>query len=93
MPDLVVVTWRDAWFDFDQPDPEEIRDDYLVTTVGYVVRNGPRFVSLAQEILPDGDGYRAVTHIPRSVICDVRTIEVGVEARTNPETEATTPAA
>ena len=68
---LVLVTWRDAWFDFDEPDPEDARSDYLVTTVGFLVRQGPRFLSIAQEILPDGDGYRAVTHIPVSVVGSV----------------------
>jgi hypothetical protein len=65
---VVLVTWRDAWFDFDEPDPEDARADYLVNTVGYLVRTGPRFVSVAQEILPDGDGFRAVTHIPVAVV-------------------------
>jgi hypothetical protein len=65
---LVLVIWRDAWFDFEEPDPEDLRADYLVTTVGYLVRRGPRFVSVAQEILPDGDGFRAVTHIPVAVV-------------------------
>jgi hypothetical protein len=65
---LVLVTWRDAWFDFDEPDPEDARADYLVNTVGYLVRSGPRFVSVAQEVLPDGDGFRAVTHIPVAVV-------------------------
>jgi hypothetical protein len=65
---LVLVTWRDAWFDFDEPDPEDARADYLVSTVGFLVRQGQRFVSVAQEILPDGDGFRAVTHIPTAVV-------------------------
>jgi hypothetical protein len=65
---LVLVTWRDAWFDFDEPDPEDARADYLVSTAGFLVRQGPRFVSVAQEILPDGDGFRAVTHIPVAVV-------------------------
>ena len=65
---LVLVTWRDAWFDFDEPDPDDVRSDYLVTTVGFLVRQGPRFVSIAQEILPEDDGFRAVTHIPTAVV-------------------------
>jgi hypothetical protein len=65
---LVLVTWRDAWFDFDEPEPQDVRADYLVSTVGFLVRQGPRFVSVAQEILPDGDGFRAVTHIPLAVV-------------------------
>lgn len=65
---LVLVTWHDAWFDFDQTGPEDCRPDYLVRTVGFLVNDGSRFVSVAQEVLPDGDGFRAVTHIPRSII-------------------------
>jgi hypothetical protein len=65
---LVLVTWHDAWFDFDQTGPEDCRPDYLVRTVGFLVSDGTRFVSVAQEVLPDGDGFRAVTHIPRSII-------------------------
>jgi hypothetical protein len=74
---LVLVTWRDAWFDFDQADDEDERPDYLVRTVGFVVREGPRFVSIAQELLPDGDGFRAVTHIPWSVIEGIVTLDPG----------------
>jgi hypothetical protein len=65
---LVLVIWRDAFFDFDQSDPDDIRPDYLVHTVGFLLAQGPKFVSLAQEVLPDGDGYRAVTHIPLSIV-------------------------
>jgi hypothetical protein len=74
---LVLVTWRDAWFDFDQAADDEGRPDYLVRTVGFVVREGPRFVSIAQELLPDGDGFRAVTHIPWSVIEGIVTLDPG----------------
>jgi len=65
---LALVEWHDAWFDLDQEGPEDCRADYLVRTVGFLVREGPRFVSLAQEILPDGEGLRAVTHIPLPIV-------------------------
>lgn len=68
---LVVVTWHDAWFDLELDDLAGAPEHYAVRTVGYLVRTGA-VVSLAQEILPDGDGYRAVTHIPRAM---VRTVE------------------
>jgi hypothetical protein len=71
---LVLVTWHDAWFDFEESDPEDCRPDYLVRTVGFLVNEGPRFLSIAQEILPDGDGFRAVTHIPVSIIEAVTTL-------------------
>jgi hypothetical protein len=65
VPRPILVTWRDAHFDFEERD---VRTDYLVHTVGFVVKEGPLFLSVAQEVLPDGDGYRAVTHIPHAVV-------------------------
>ena len=77
---LVVVIWRDAFFDFDQADAEDVRPDYLVHTVGFLLSEGPTFVSLAQEVLPDGDGYRAVTHIPISIVHRIVPLQPGAEA-------------
>ena len=65
---LVMVEWHDAWFDFDQADPEDCSPDYVVRTVGFLVAEGPRFLSVAQEVLPNGDGFRAVTHIPLAIV-------------------------
>lgn len=65
---LVVAEWHDAWFEFEQATLEDLRQAYLVRTVGFLVGDGPRFVSLAQEILPDGEGFRAVTHIPLPIV-------------------------
>ena len=65
---LVLCLWHDAFFDFQSSDPEDCREDYMVRTVGYLVNEGPRFLSIAQEVLPDEDGFRAVTHIPRSIV-------------------------
>jgi hypothetical protein len=80
---LVVVIWRDAFFDFDQADVDDVRPDYLVHTVGFLLADGPTFVSLAQEVLPDGDGYRAVTHIPVSIVHRIVRLEPGTEASTS----------
>lgn len=65
---LVLVTWRDAFFDFERGAGQDDRADYLVHTVGFLLERGPRFLRLAQEVLPDGDGFRAVTHVPVSVV-------------------------
>jgi hypothetical protein len=65
---LVLVEWHDAWFDADQSGPEDCRADYLVRTVGFLVGEGPRFLSIAHEVLPDDDGFRAVTHIPLAIV-------------------------
>ena len=65
---LALVEWQDAWFDHDQLTIDERRTDYLVRTIGFLIDEGPRVVSVAQELLPDGEGFRAVTHIPVAVI-------------------------
>jgi hypothetical protein len=65
---LVLVTWRDAFFDFERDAGTPDRVDYLVRTVGFLLERGPRFLRLAQEVLPDGEGFRAVTHVPLSVV-------------------------
>lgn len=77
---LVLVIWRDAYFDFDQHSTDDTRSDYLVHTVGFLLSEGPRFVSLAQEVLPDGDGYRAVTHVPLSIVERIVPLQLGDEA-------------
>jgi hypothetical protein len=65
---LVLVTWRDAFFDFERTSDADDRADYLVRTVGFLLEHGPTFLRLAQEVLPDGDGFRAITHVPTSVV-------------------------
>jgi hypothetical protein len=65
---IVMVVWHDAWADSEQHDRAEWRSDYLVRTTGFLVREEPDVVSIAQEILPEDDGFRAVTHIPRGMI-------------------------
>jgi hypothetical protein len=66
--DLVLVEWHDAWFDSEQAGPEDCRPDYLVRTVGFLVGEGPAFLSIAHEVLPEDDGFRAVTHIPLAIV-------------------------
>ena len=76
---LVLVIWRDAYFDFELAHIEDARPDYLVHTVGFLLSEGPRFLSLAQEILPDDDGYRAVTHIPIALIERITRLGPGLD--------------
>ena len=70
---LVLVRWHDAWFDFEKPG-SDWRDDYLVQTVGFLVREEPGVISVAQELLPHRDGFRAITHIPTGVVESVTTL-------------------
>jgi hypothetical protein len=77
---LAMVEWHDAWFDLDLESPDDRRQDYLVRTVGFLVSEGPRFVSLAQEILPDGEGLRAITHIPLPIVERIVRLERSAES-------------
>ena len=74
---LVMVEWHDAWFDLEQRSVDDRRPDYVVRTVGFLIDDGPAVVSLAQELLPDGEGFRAVTHIPRPVMRGVVRLGTG----------------
>lgn len=65
---LVIVEWRDAWFDPDETEYKDWLDEYPVRSVGFLVRDTAELVSLAGEVLPGGEGFRAVTHIPRSLV-------------------------
>jgi len=73
-PTLVLVVWHDAWTDSEQHCEDDWRPDYPVRTVGFLVRHERYVVSVAQEILPEGDGYRSVTHIPTSMIESMTTL-------------------
>jgi hypothetical protein len=68
---LVVVHWLDAWYQADEQTEDEWPDEYPIRTVGYLVRDEPTVLSIAQEILPECEGFRAVTHIPRAVVCRI----------------------
>ena len=74
---LVAVRWLDAWFDLELDGMGEAREDYPVLTVGFLLRTGA-VITLAQELLPDGDGYRAVTHIPRALVVSIDRLDGGV---------------
>ena len=76
----VLVLWRDAWFDPDQCGENEWRDEYLVSSVGFIVRETDTVLSIAMERLPDEDGYRAVTHVPWGMIVEVRSLEHHADA-------------
>jgi hypothetical protein len=81
---LVLVTWRDAHFDFELADAHDARHDYLVHTVGFLLADGPRFVSIAQEVLPHDDGFRAVTHVPKGVVERIQPLSVEAAVSADP---------
>jgi len=81
---IVLVTWQDAWADSEQHERAEWRSDYLVRTTGFLVRDEPDIVSVAQEILPEEDGFRAVTHIPRGMIEDLTCLRGGEDRSVSP---------
>jgi hypothetical protein len=63
--DTVRVTWRDAHSDERiREDLADVNEDYLVVTVGIVISAGPKFLRIADEHLPNEDGWRGVSSIP-----------------------------
>jgi hypothetical protein len=62
---IEVITWTDAYFELDEEEP---KDEFLVQTVGWVIRETPKWVSVASELLPNDEGHRAVTHIPAVLV-------------------------
>jgi hypothetical protein len=66
---LVLVRWRDAWFDFEASIGEWL-ETYEVHTVGFLVRDDGNVISLAQESLQSGD-WRAITHIPKACVLEI----------------------
>lgn len=79
MNEVILVRWHDAWFDVDHE--AEQRDDYLVETVGFRIAVDDRYLHVAAERLPDGEGWRAITHIPVVVIDEV--VELGLASTTD----------
>jgi len=76
----VIVTWRDAYFDFERSGGIDERDDYLVETMGWADPSeaGP-FLSIVAERLPSEDGERAVTHIPVESVVRVYELSQGLD--------------
>lgn len=66
-PPLVLVRWRDAYFDFDREGRSEPRSDYVVETVGWLTRQDDTWIEITSERLPD-EGGRAVSTIPRVLV-------------------------
>lgn len=69
-PQLVMVTWDDA---YGEDDGESFDDaaTYDVRTVGWLIDEGVRHIRIAAELLPDGRA-RGVTRIPRSIVLSVK---------------------
>lgn len=59
---IVEVVWRDANFSFEGFDSDD--DEYLVHTVGYMIRLDARWCYIAAECLQEENSFRAVTRIP-----------------------------
>jgi len=78
---LIVVTWLDAWFDFELRDVDAIRKDYYVTTVGFLIDDQGKVLSLAQEVLPGDEGFRSVTNIPKQLVFSIDRIEYRTELK------------
>lgn len=73
-PSLVLVRWRDAWVDGSDTvgvnDPDPKHDVTIMETIGWLLQDTPKGVSLFNERCVDAgsDLYRSRTFIPRELI-------------------------
>jgi hypothetical protein len=67
----VEVLWDDAFGEHDEMTVDDMRNEQLVCTIGYLVRDDERGVYVAAEAL--GEGYfRSTTRIPRAMVREIR---------------------
>lgn len=69
---LVVVEWDDAWVDGSDPvnlaDAASSHKPKTIVTLGWVLKDDERGISLANEHYADEDTYRGRTFIPRAMV-------------------------
>jgi hypothetical protein len=70
---LIEIWWDDAHCQIEQTLVEDLAEDQDVCTVGYLVRETDRSVTIAAEVL-DGspDAFRSATRIPKGMIREMR---------------------
>jgi FkbM family methyltransferase len=87
-PPLVEVTWRDAWFEFDQSDPEDARIELAMSTLDKVIED--RALHPPHMLKLDVQGFelevlRGATRTLKAadlevVVMEVSLIDINVEA-------------
>jgi hypothetical protein len=74
LPDipLVLVEWDDAWIDGNEPVRlTEVANDHqpkVIVTLGWLLKEDDKGVSVAAEYYDDEDVFRGRTFIPRAMI-------------------------
>lgn len=70
---IVKITWKDAWYDADYVDESDFADEFVIETVGFLVRRGEHAISIATERQPEEGKarWRGVTHIPWPMVVSV----------------------
>jgi hypothetical protein len=69
----VIVTWNDAWESQADATPEEIKHEPVVqNTIGFLIRDNKKGITLATEYAEDGSGLRTTNFIPRGMVVKVK---------------------
>jgi hypothetical protein len=69
----VIVTWNDAWESQEDATPEEIKHEPVVqNTIGFLIRDNKKGITLATEYADDGSGLRTTNFIPRGMVVKVK---------------------
>ena len=75
---IVKVVWEDAWSSSEsdwtramlQKEPK-----MMLTSVGYLINDGPDGMDLGMEYCPAQENYRKIQHIPKQYIVSFVTLE------------------
>jgi hypothetical protein len=70
---IALVTWDDATFAWRDTHNDDGDDEYLVETLGWIIKRTRRALWIAGERLPDGveDRWRGVTRIPIGMVREI----------------------
>jgi hypothetical protein len=80
MPKLAIICWLDAvspaaTHAVNIADIASVHQSLPIQTVGWILFDDDKGITVAGESCQDGD-YRSITHIPRSLITEIRTITI-----------------
>jgi hypothetical protein len=74
---VVVLSYADAWYDDALNLPPDIwPTEWAVSLSGFLVRDTPTVISIAQELHPDGS-LGAVTHVMRRMVRSLEVVREG----------------
>ena len=74
-PDLVIVTWRDAWFQLGAPDDYNHEKEFAQRTVGWRLKAPPGHIRIAMS--QNRDAFEDYMTLPLSMVKSISVVKKG----------------